>query len=191
MNRKYATSLSLRRAMEWLRGGSHESLIEDIHESSLAGQSWSFCLCVCLFFVLYNSHQSVSLEMDIRTSCVTGCPSAPPNNFSFCRSLRPPLFPVTWETKVGHVHWDVRWERGETGRLIGDISPQGTLSAFWRKKWLTVSVCSLGRRGHPEVSEWRGPEWQKTCQNADNKQGRANCVTIKTIQGAKGLLRWY
>lgn len=135
-----------------------------IHESSLAGPSWSFCLRVCLFFVLYNSHQSISPEMDIRTSCVTSCPSAPPNNFNFWRSLRPPLFPVTWETKVGHVHWDVGRERGETGWLIGDISPEGTLSAFWQKKWLTVSVCSLGRRGHPEVSERGGPEWQKMCK---------------------------
>lgn len=45
-------------------------------------------LCVCVFFVFYNSHHSVlpesnSLEMDIRTSCVISRPSAPPNNFQF------------------------------------------------------------------------------------------------------------
>lgn len=42
---------------------------------------------------------------------------------------------------------------------------------------MTVSVCLVGRRGHPEVDERRQPEWQKT-QNGDNKQGHGNCVTM-------------
>uniref|UniRef100_A0A3Q2X8P9 Uncharacterized protein n=1 Tax=Haplochromis burtoni TaxID=8153 RepID=A0A3Q2X8P9_HAPBU len=48
---------------------------------------------------------------------------------------------------------------------------------------ITLSVYIAGRHEHPEVGEERGPEWQKTCQNGDNKQGHLNCVTIKTTKG--------
>lgn len=78
--------------------------------------------------------------------------------------------------------------RRERGKLVGWLERwvlrEGS-QPFQRKKWLTVSVYIAGRHEHPEVGEERGPEWQKTCQNGDNKQGHPNCVTIKTTKGQK------
>lgn len=70
-----------------------------------------------------------------------------------------------------HMYTGTSGRRGETVWLIGDISPEGMPPAFLtkKKKRLTVSVRSFGRHGHQEAGDWRGPEWQKTRQNWDNK----------------------
>lgn len=116
-------------------------------------------------FVLYHSHHSVLpksiyLKMDIRTSCVTSCLSAPPNKLQFLsQTLSPPsivschLRGQSGSCTLGHFGR----QRGETGWLIGDISPEGMLRAFWRKRWLTVSVCSVGRHG---TQRWVSEEGQ-------------------------------
>lgn len=159
-------------AMEWLSSGSQKSQkIEDIHESSLMGPSWGFCV-----FVLYNSHHSVISDvLDIRTSPERH-PASPvvrqddqTASVFITNSLSSPLFPVTWEAKLEHVHWDIGQEKGNWLVDWRHQSWGNAPSPFDRKKWLTVSVCSVGRYGHPEVGEWRVPEWRKTCQNGDNK----------------------
>lgn len=86
-------------------------------------------------------------------------------------SLSSPLFLVTGGSKW-HMYTGTSGRRGETVWLIGDISPEGMPPAFLtkkKKKRLTVSVRSFGRHGHQEAGDWRGPEWQKTRQNWDNK----------------------
>lgn len=175
---------NLRWAVAWLKSASHGSLIEGVNESSFMGPSLS--LCVRVFdFVLYNYHhsvlpESISLEMDIRTSCVTSCLSACPN-FSFCHKL---ALPLRCFLSLERPKWDTcngTLGRRE-GKLVGWLEtsvPRECARPFDRKKWLTVSVCLAGRHGHPEVGGLGGPGWQKTCQNEDNKQGHANCVTVK------------
>lgn len=177
--------------MERLRSVSHETLIEDILNHHLCSKPKFVCMCVCLFLHCITHHsalpESISLEMDIRTSCVTSCLSASSNNFSLYHKLAAPSVVFCHlRSRSGTCTLGLGQERGETGWLIGDISPEGTLSAFWQEKWLTENVCFAGRHGHPEVGEWRGPEWQKMCQRGDNKQGHANYVTNKTIKGRRG-----
>lgn len=150
--------------------------------------------CKCVFVILVSSFRLswVRLSRDGHQDILRHQLSVSTTKqlqFFITNSLPPPLFPVAWEAEVGHVHWDIRHERGKTGWLIGDISPEGTLSAFWQKKWLTVSVCSVGRHGHPEVGEWRGPEWQKMCQNEDKKTRSCKLCHCQNYAKAKGLLR--
>lgn len=114
-------------------------------------------------------------------------------NFSLHYSL-PPFFLsfflcVTWGAKVGREHWDTGQERGETGCLIGDVRPEGTLLDFWQKKKMTDSECLLcwqtwtPRGGWAEIARMAKdvPEWGQK-----KKQGHANCVTVKTMKGWKG-----
>lgn len=58
------------------------------------------------------------------------------------------LRPITWEAEVGHVQWDIRQEKEETGWLIGDVSPGGVLLALWQKKndwqWVFAWLADIG-----------------------------------------------
>lgn len=153
----------------------------------LGGQVKVCVFVPCIFFLLYYSYHSVlpetvSLEMDLRTTYVTRSLSATSlfiTNFPFVASCHLRGQSGTWT--LGH-------PAGERGKLVGWLERwvlrEGS-QPFQRKKWLTVSVYIAGRHEHPEVGEERGPEWQKTCQNGDNKQGHPNCVTIKTTKGQK------
>lgn len=60
-------------------------------------------------------------------------------------SLSSPSFPVTWEAKVEHVHWDIGQERGnwlETSVLKERSQP------FWQKKndwqWVFARLADMG-----------------------------------------------
>lgn len=154
----------------------------------LGGQVKVCVFVPCIFFLLYYSYHSVlpetvSLEMDLRTTYVTRSLSATSlfNHKLPFRCLLP-LERPKWNMNTGTSG------RRERGKLVGWLERwvlrEGS-QPFQRKKWLTVSVYIAGRHEHPEVGEERGPEWQKTCQNGDNKQGHPNCVTIKTTKGQK------
>lgn len=148
---------------------------------------------VCVFVSLCISQWSVPpvppvpfLGMDIRTSYVTGLSVSATKQFEFSQTRFPPhcspsLERLKWnigtlgsrERKmVGWLETSVLWERSQS------VEP---------KKKMTDSFCLAGRRGHPEVGEWRGPEWQKSCQNGDIQQGHANRVTMQTLKGQKGI----
>lgn len=145
-------------------------------------------------FVLYHSHHSVlpksiSLKMDIRTSCVTSCLSAPPNKLQFLsQTLSPPLHCfLSLESPKWVMYTGTLWA-GERRNWLADWRHQswGNAPSLLTEK-MTDSECLLGwQTWHPEVGEWRGPEWQTMSQNGDNKQGHANCVTVRTIKGQKG-----
>lgn len=188
MNRKYITTECEGTDSQ---ASGEASLIENIHESSLMGPSWSFCVCVFVFELYYSHH---SVLPDVYLSGHPGHPDVCQHHHTtsvfITNPLPPPLFPVTWEAEVGHVHWDIRHGRGETGWLIGDISPEGTLSAFWQKK-MSDSECLLCWQ------TWvpRG-RWLERARMAKDMPGRGQQTRSRKLchhqnyKGVKWLLRW-
>ena len=126
------------------------------------------CECVFdLFIIQFSPLSPSSLWRWTHTASEVSVRTTKPLQLFITNSLSPPLFHVTWEAKVEHVHRDIGQGRVEKGWLIGDVSPEGTLSAFWPEKWMTVSVCSAGIqrrvRGEGQNGDNKVPRSRKLC----------------------------
>lgn len=141
-------------AVGWLGCSVCDPSTELILKSSLVGQGWVQTLLTCNIFVIGPSilvsppsHQDLLCQW--RSILMTKH-----------LSLSTPLLPT--ESPKWSLYTGTPGRKEETSWLIRDMSLEGAPAFWWGRKWVTVSVCGFGRRGHPEVDERRQPEWQKT-----------------------------
>lgn len=117
------------------------------------GLSWSSCPSLFLYYIIIIVQSILSPTLWTWTSEHPASPAVGQHHQTasvfITNSLAPfSLRPVTWEAEVGHVQWDIRQEKEETGWLIGDVSPGGVLLAFWQKKndwqWVFAWLADIG-----------------------------------------------
>lgn len=189
--RKYVTNrekMDTRRCFTGMTQGSFPWVSDWRHPWITCGARLKYpraCLILCYIIGLHSVLPDASLER-----WTSGHPASPvvsqhPQTTS--------VFITNPLSSCVSCHWRPKWDMyiGTPGRREGKLVGWLETSVlrehsqpFDRKndwQWVFAQLADMG------TQRWvKEPGWQKMCQNEDNKQGHANCVTIKSVKGQKG-----